>query len=174
MTSSNGNIFGVTGPLCGEFTSPCTKASDVDLWSVHWINVWVNNRDAGGLKHHRAHYDVIIMLFQFSNLPVCSLIGGRFGESVPLYRAICQLDPESMRDNVLKYKAEGYKKFQLKVGGDPDEDIQRIKLIRSALDDRDTLICDANTGECRFVKFQGPVSISDKTSYREISKPRDW
>ena len=22
MTSSNGNIFGVTGPLCGEFTGP--------------------------------------------------------------------------------------------------------------------------------------------------------
>ena len=32
MTSSNGNIFLVTGPLCGEFTGdrwiPCTKASD--------------------------------------------------------------------------------------------------------------------------------------------------
>ena len=33
MTSSNGNIFCVTGPLCGEFTGhrwiPITKASDV-------------------------------------------------------------------------------------------------------------------------------------------------
>ena len=32
MTSSNGNIFRVTGPLCGEFTDhrgiPLTKASD--------------------------------------------------------------------------------------------------------------------------------------------------
>ena len=36
MTSSNGNIFRVTGPLCGEFTShwwiPLTKASDAELW----------------------------------------------------------------------------------------------------------------------------------------------
>ena len=36
MTSSNGNIFRVTGPLCGEFTGhrwiPLTKASDVELW----------------------------------------------------------------------------------------------------------------------------------------------
>ena len=36
MTSSNGNIFRVTGPLCGEFTGhqwiPLTKASDADLW----------------------------------------------------------------------------------------------------------------------------------------------
>ena len=36
MTSSNGNIFRVTGPLCGEFTChqwiPNTKASDTELW----------------------------------------------------------------------------------------------------------------------------------------------
>ena len=36
MTSSNGNIFRVTGPLCGEFTDhrwiPCTKASGSELW----------------------------------------------------------------------------------------------------------------------------------------------
>ena len=35
MTSSNGNIFRVTGSLCGEFTShqwiPLTKASDAEL-----------------------------------------------------------------------------------------------------------------------------------------------
>ena len=28
-----------------------------------WINGWVNNREAGDLRHHRAHYDVIIMNF---------------------------------------------------------------------------------------------------------------
>ena len=36
MTSSNGNIFRDTGPLCGEFTGhqwiPHTKASDAELW----------------------------------------------------------------------------------------------------------------------------------------------
>ena len=36
MMSSNGNIFRVTGHLCGEFTGhwliPCTKASDAELW----------------------------------------------------------------------------------------------------------------------------------------------
>ena len=35
-TSSNGNIFRVTGPLCGEFAGhrwiPLTKASDAELW----------------------------------------------------------------------------------------------------------------------------------------------
>ena len=36
MTSSNGNSFRVTGPLCGEFTGhrwiPLTKARDAELW----------------------------------------------------------------------------------------------------------------------------------------------
>ena len=40
MTSSNGNIFRVTGPLCGEFIGhrwiPLTKVSDAELWSFLW------------------------------------------------------------------------------------------------------------------------------------------
>ena len=40
MTSSNGNIFHVTGHLCGEFTGlrwiPRTKASDAELWCFVW------------------------------------------------------------------------------------------------------------------------------------------
>ena len=36
MTSSNGNLFRVTGPLCGEITGhrwiPLTKASEAELW----------------------------------------------------------------------------------------------------------------------------------------------
>ena len=26
-----------------------------------WINAWVNNRETGDLRRHRAHYDVIVM-----------------------------------------------------------------------------------------------------------------
>ena len=40
MTSSNGNIFRITGHLCGEFTGPRwiphTKASDAELWCFLW------------------------------------------------------------------------------------------------------------------------------------------
>ena len=40
MTSSNGDIFRVTGHLCGEFTGPRwiprTKASDAELWWFLW------------------------------------------------------------------------------------------------------------------------------------------
>ena len=69
MTSSNGKIFRVTGYLCGEFTGhrwlPRKKASDAELWFFSlicvWINGWENNREAGDLRCHRAHCDVIVM-----------------------------------------------------------------------------------------------------------------
>ena len=70
MTSSNENIFRVTGPLCGEFTGPgdfptqrpVTRIFDVSLICV-WINGWINNREAGDLRRYRAHSDVIVMWF---------------------------------------------------------------------------------------------------------------
>ena len=68
MTSSNGNIFRVTGPLCGEFTGlgefpaqkPVTRSFIVSFICA-WINDWVNNREAGDLRRHRGHYDVNVM-----------------------------------------------------------------------------------------------------------------
>ena len=72
MKSSNGNIFRVTGSLCGEFTGhrwiPLTKASDAELMFsliCAWINGWVNNCEAGDLRRHRAHHHVIVMEYVY-------------------------------------------------------------------------------------------------------------
>jgi cis-L-3-hydroxyproline dehydratase len=86
------------------------------------------------------------ILGQVAGLPICSLLGGRYGEDVHLYRAISQAGPEEMASNVAGYRAEGYRRFQLKVGGDPDVDIERIKAVRAALQPTDRLVADANTG----------------------------
>ena len=57
MTSSNGSIFLVTGPLCGEFTChrwiPLTKASDMEPWR--------HGASDMDLRRHRAHYDLTVM-----------------------------------------------------------------------------------------------------------------
>ena len=70
MTSSNGNIFRVTGHWCGEFTGsrwiPLHKGQwrGAFMFSLIcvWINVWINNREAGDLRHYLAHYDVTVMM----------------------------------------------------------------------------------------------------------------
>ena len=68
MTSSKGNIFRVTGPLCGEFTGQWWiprkgqwHGTLMFYLICSWINSWVNNREAGDLRRHPAHYDVIVM-----------------------------------------------------------------------------------------------------------------
>ena len=43
-------------PITGEF-----PAQRPVMFSLTWINGWVNNREAGDLGRHRAHYDVIVM-----------------------------------------------------------------------------------------------------------------
>lgn len=86
------------------------------------------------------------LLGKKANLPIVDLMGGRHGEDVKLYRAISQESPEQMAAKVAGYRDEGYTKFQLKVGGTPEEDILRIKAVSEVLQNGETLVADANTG----------------------------
>src|SRR5438067_1838052 len=67
------------------------------------------------------------ILGKVTGQPVCVLLGGRYGEDFGLYRAISQESPEAMAGRVAGYRAEGYRRFQLKVGGDSHDDIERIR-----------------------------------------------
>ena len=61
MTSSNGNIFRVTGhrsPVNSPHKGHWRGALIFSLICA-WINGWVNSREAGDMRCHRAHYDVI-------------------------------------------------------------------------------------------------------------------
>ena len=81
MTSSNGSIFLVTGPLCGEFTGRrwihLIKSSDAELWCFLWSTPWINgligNREAGDLRRHHAHYDVIVTKKLHLNYAHCTI-----------------------------------------------------------------------------------------------------
>ncbi len=111
----------------------------------------LNHRMDAALKGHpyvKAGIDIACwdILGKATGLPVCVLMGGRFGESVRLYRAISQESAEEMARKVAGYRADGYTRFQLKVGGDPDTDIERIHAVRSMLLPSDRLVADANTG----------------------------
>ena len=78
MTSSNGKKIRVTGPLCV------------------WTNCWVNNRDAGDSRHHRAHYDVTVFFSSCSSSLVCKPHCTRFEmhdlrlSSSRVYRVVCK------------------------------------------------------------------------------------
>jgi L-alanine-DL-glutamate epimerase-like enolase superfamily enzyme len=107
------------------------------------------------------------ILGKAAGLPVCTLLGGRFGDSVDLYRAISQETAPKMAARVAQYRAEGYRKFQLKVGGDPDEDIDRIRAVAAKLKRGDVLVADANTGWLMHQAMRVVRAVKDVDVYIE-------
>jgi L-alanine-DL-glutamate epimerase-like enolase superfamily enzyme len=107
------------------------------------------------------------ILGQSAGLPVCELLGGRYGDDVHLYRAISQDTPEAMAARVAGYRAEGYRRFQLKVGGDPDVDIERVHAAAAALQTGDRLVADANTGWTQHEAMRVVRGVEDVDVYIE-------
>jgi L-alanine-DL-glutamate epimerase-like enolase superfamily enzyme len=111
----------------------------------------LNRRMDAALKGHpyvKSGIDMACwdILGKATGQPVCVLLGGRYGDDFGLYRAISQEQAETMAARVAGYRAQGYRRFQLKVGGDPAEDIDRIRAVAAQLRPGDRLIADANTG----------------------------
>ncbi|MDZ4784315.1 MAG: cis-3-hydroxy-L-proline dehydratase [Planctomycetia bacterium] len=132
----------------------------------------LNQRMDAALKGHpyvKSGIDIACwdILGKVTGLPVCVLMGGRFGESVRLYRAISQQQPDEMAGNVAEYRDQGYTRFQLKVGGDPDQDIERIRQVRQILRPTDRLVADANTGWTQHEAMRVVRAVRDIDVYIE-------
>ena len=115
-----------------------------DLWPLN------HHMDAElrGHPYVKAPIDIACwdILGKVAGLPVHKLLGGAEQDRIALYRAISQEDSSRMAEKVAGYRKEGYTKFQLKVGGDPSDDIARIRACRGILEPGDILVADANTG----------------------------
>jgi L-alanine-DL-glutamate epimerase-like enolase superfamily enzyme len=107
------------------------------------------------------------ILGQACKMPICELLGGRYGDDVLLYRAISQDEPEAMAARVADYRNQGYRRFQLKVGGDPDVDIERIRAVAAKLQRGDRLVADANTGWVQHEAIRVVKAVRDIDVYIE-------
>ena len=86
MTSWNGNIFRVTGHLCGEFTSdrwiPRKKASDDELWCFLWFAVeWMISQGT-----------VLGPYFSSASLMICQALLSHKLQYVCSQTAVCYID----------------------------------------------------------------------------------
>jgi L-alanine-DL-glutamate epimerase-like enolase superfamily enzyme len=132
----------------------------------------LNRRMDAALKGHAYVKSAIDMacwdiLGKAAGLPVCTLLGGRYGDDFVLYRAISQESPAAMAERVAGYRAEGYRRFQLKVGGDAAEDIARIRAVAAKLQPDDRLVADANTGWLMHDAMRVVRAVSDVDVYIE-------
>lgn len=132
----------------------------------------LNRRMDAALKGHpyvKSGIDIACwdLLGQACAMPVCELMGGRYGPDFHLYRAISQESPDAMASRVAEYRAEGYRRFQLKVGGDPDVDIERIRAVAARLRPGDRLVADANTGWTQHEAVRVVRAVRDVDVYVE-------
>jgi L-alanine-DL-glutamate epimerase-like enolase superfamily enzyme len=77
---------------------------------------------------------------------VAMLLGGVLQERLPLYVAVPLGEPASMQAFVERELDEGIHRFQLKLGGDPEDDRDRVAAVHAVTDTSDAIIGDANGG----------------------------
>ncbi|MES0862702.1 enolase C-terminal domain-like protein [Ruegeria sp. SCPT10] len=133
------------------------------------LNIGLINRtiDAAlrGHPYAKAPVDIACwdLLGKATGQPLYALLGGAAQGDVVLFRAISQNAPDLMARKIEGHAAEGYTKFQLKVGGAADEDIDRIHATRAVLRKIDLLVADATTGWTghQAVRVVGAISNLD-------------
>ena len=67
------------------------------------------------------------ILGQAAGQPVWMLLGGKLTPAAPMYRVAPQKPVDETIAEMETYRAQGYRQFQIKVGGDWSEDIDRIR-----------------------------------------------
>jgi L-alanine-DL-glutamate epimerase-like enolase superfamily enzyme len=77
-------------------------------------------------------------------LPLYNLLGGKVRESVPVLRIVAIKTPSEMADQAQKLLDQGYRYFKIKVHGDVEEDVARVKAIRERVGADAHLTIDAN------------------------------
>ena len=78
--------------------------------------------------------------------PVWMLLGGKLTDGAPMYRVAPQKATDETLAEMQRYRADGYKQFQIKVGGDWAGDIDRIKAGVALLESGEKAMADANQG----------------------------
>jgi L-alanine-DL-glutamate epimerase-like enolase superfamily enzyme len=89
------------------------------------------------------------ILGKSTGLPVCTLLGGRRSEDFPLYAALPLDSPDAMAGFALEYVQDGMPAVQLKLGGNPLEDVARTRAVREAVGADILLVADPNGGWLR-------------------------
>lgn len=107
--------------------------------------------------------------------PVYRLLGGLLQEKVKLFKVVSRQNAAAMARKINDYQDQGFKQFQMKVGADATDDIERIRQVAANLRPGNILAADANTGwkqheAIRVVKAVRDVDIYIEqpcTSYEE-------
>ena len=86
------------------------------------------------------------LLGQSCGQPVWMLMGGKLTDGAPMYRVAPQKATDETVAEMQRYREQGYRQFQIKVGSDWSGDIERIQTGVSLLEPGEKAMADANQG----------------------------
>lgn len=104
------------------------------------------------------------ILGKASGQPISGLTGGVQNPDFPLYEAVPLDTPEAMVAFVEARIAEGIKRFQLKVGNEPEIDAERTRAVSAAVPEDVVVLADSNGGwdvhdAIKAVKMIGDIPV---------------
>ncbi len=134
----------------------------------------INVRMDASLKGHPYAKSALDMacwdiLGKATGLPVYHLLGGRAQEAVRLFKVISRGDPGLMAERTAEYQEQGFTQFQLKVGEDPNVDIERFRRVAAQMRPGEVMDADANTGWSQHdaIRVVGAVApLADENAIR--------
>lgn len=86
------------------------------------------------------------ILGQALDAPVWLLLGGRLTDGAPMYRVAPQKSTNETIAELNRYREQGYRQFQIKVGGDWAGDIDRLRATVPLMKSGEKALADANQG----------------------------
>lgn len=81
-----------------------------------------------------------------AGVPLVTMLGGRESETAELYKVVTHGTPDSMSAHATRIIADGFRRMQVKVGGDVHGDIERLTAVAAAVPKGTVIFCDANAG----------------------------
>src|SRR5215470_14239507 len=104
------------------------------------------DRSVAGASQAKAGVDCALhdLCARALGVPLYNLLGGKVRASVPILRIVPIKTPPEMAANAAKLLEQGYRYFKIKVHGDVDEDVARVKAIRERVGPDAHLTIDAN------------------------------
>lgn len=101
-----------------------------------------------GHGYAKSPFDVACwdILGKSTGQPVWMLLGGKLTDGAPMYMVAPQQSPQQMTQRMDQLREQGYRQFQVKVGADWAQDIERIKQTVPNLLAGEKAFADANQG----------------------------
>ncbi|AOY89494.1 mandelate racemase [Marinobacter salinus] len=107
------------------------------------------------------------LLGKDTGLPVYTLLGGLLSPSMPLHRIVPLAEPAEMEESLRRYRSEGFRHIQIKLGHSVEEDIELVRTLSKLKQPDELWIGDINAAWRRDQVMRFSRAVEDLDLYLE-------